>query len=421
VKGNNIDERTRVFRDLFAILVLALIPRLMLAISLPADDTVFWDQPYFHYARNLSEGRGFWMPNPYSEDVGPEQARAFRPPLFPFLWGCVYKITRGAYAPIRIAHAILGALSCALAYLAAIELTERRRVALVCGILCALYPPLIWHSVHLMTEPLFIFFSVLLVLGLLVFRRTGQIGWLILAGVAAGLGALTRSLLIGFLPIMVGWIWWIRGRRMRAFLDVLLFTGVVTAVLAPWIIRNAIVFRAFVPATTDAGHGFHVANNKNSLADPRGFWIPESWAFLKLPGEDAVGELEANHRLMRTTRGYLLQHPGIAFKLMTRRFLTLWRFYPNPRFVAPKHVLIYAFSYVPIFPFILLGLWRAHRHSWKRAQCLAIIDLLILYTTAMSVMFLAMMRYRVPLMPFLLAYAAIGMVAVWDDMKLATA
>ncbi len=135
-------DRRELARDVAIIFVLALGARLILALSLPANDTVSWDQSYWEYARNFSEGRGFWMPNPYSAAVNLPRVYAFRPPLFPFAWGCVFRLTHGAYAPIRIAFAFLGAATCAIAYLAGIELTGKRVVAALAGILCAFYPPL---------------------------------------------------------------------------------------------------------------------------------------------------------------------------------------------------------------------------------------------------------------------------------------
>lgn len=407
------ESRRSILRDALLLFVLAFAVRLAMAIYLPANDSVFWDQPYMIYARNFAEGRGSWMPNPYSESLGLERAYAFRPPLFPFLWGCVYNATHGAYLPIRSAFAFLGAATVVLAYLIGRELTGRRLTAFLAGLICAFYPPLIWHSVHLMTEPLFIFFQTLCIYSLLKSRGSGRFRWVLLAGVTAGLGILSRSVLAGFAPLMALWLLWTGGWKRRAWMNAVALGAVTAIVLSPWIIRNYRVFHRFVPSTTDAGHGFYVANNPKSLNDPRGFWIPDDWSFLLRPGEKSIGEVEANQRLMRMARDYLIEHPVTAVKLMARRFVTLWRFWPNPEFVARKYVVIYALSYAPLFPFILAGLWLAHRRR-ERLPDLLLVDALVLYTTAIHVIFLAMMRYRVPLMPFLILFAAISLTAMWD-------
>jgi 4-amino-4-deoxy-L-arabinose transferase-like glycosyltransferase len=405
------NDRRDLVRDVAIIFVLALGVRLALALSLPADDTVSWDQSYWEYAKNFSEGRGFWMPNPYGAGVDLPQVYAFRPPLFPFAWGCVFHLTHGAYAPIRIAFAFLGAATCAIAYLAGIELTGKRTVAALAGILCAFYPPLIWHSVHLMTEPLFIPLPAGCLYAAFLFRRTGRLRWALLAGVAGGLATLSRSMLIGFLPLLAIWIWWARRKSGRAWSGAALFCAAVLATLAPWIIRNAVVFHEFVPATTDGGHGFYVANNERSLADPRGFCMPDDWSRVLLkPGETSIGEVEASRRLMRIAGGFLVSHPRVALRLMARRFVTLWGFYPNPNFVGRAQILVYALAYIPLFPLMLFGLWRAHRRREAERMDLLLVDGLILYTTAIHTVFLAMIRYREPLMPFLLIFAAMGII-----------
>ncbi len=405
-------DRSDLLRDAAIVFILALGVRLALALSLPAGDTVSWDQSYWEYAKNLSEGRGFWMPNPYSAAVNLPRVYAFRPPLFPFAWGCVFHLTHGAYAPIRIAFAFLGAAACAVAYLAGIELTAKRTVAVLAGILCAFYPPLIWHSVHLMTEPLFIPLSVGCIYAAFLFRRTGRLRWAALAGVAAGLATLSRSMLIGFLPLLALWLWWARRKLGGAWSGAALFCAAVLAGLAPWIIRNAVVFGEFVPATTDSGHGFYVANNERSLDDPHGFYMPHDWSFMLKPGETSIGEVEASRRLMHIAEDYLLSHPRVALRLMARRFTMLWSFYPNPEFVERAEVWVYALAYIPLFPFILFGLWRAHRRRGAERMDLLLVDGLILYTTAIHTVFLAMLRYREPLMPFLLIFAAMGIMCI---------
>lgn len=405
-------------RALWFIFLPALVLRLGLAFSLPADDTVFADAPYQEYARNFSEGKGFWMSKPYLGSLGIEQARAFRPPLFPLLWGCVYRATNGAYAPIRAAHAILGALTCLLAWLLAREIIPRPPIPLITGMLCAVYPPLIWHSVHLMTEPLFIFLGALTIYALVRSRRAVGVRWLILAAVAAALATLTRSVLVLFLPVICLWLWWAGRWKLKALIRVIIFTAVVTTVMAPWIIRNAIVLHAFVPTTTDAGHGFHVANNPRALGSASGFHTPEDWRFILRPGEQTLDEVTAYRRLMRHTAGWLIAHPATAARLMARRFITFWRFYPNPEFIQDKaKIILYASAYIPLFILMFPGAWILHRNCAGQLPALILIDALILYYTVVHTAVLAMMRYRVPLMPFLLIFSATALAALYQKLR----
>jgi len=414
-------ERRDLWRDILILFLAALALRLGLALSLPAHQLV-GDESYWYYARNLADGQGFQMSNPYGAGLDIPKVYAFRPPLFPFLWGIARPVIGNAYWPIRCTFALLGALTCVLAYLAAREMFRRRSVSLLGGLLCAFYPPLVWHSVNLMTEPLFIFFSTLCIFALFRARSALSWRWAVAAGLAAGLGILTRSVLVGFLPFMALWLWWCAGRRRRAVALAAAFCTTALLVMLPWVIRNAIVLKAFVPTTTDVGHGSYVANNEHSLGDPRGFWIPDDWSFVKKSPEEQPGEVEVSRRLTRMAREFLWTHPGTAARLMARRFVALWRFYPHGEFVANEEtprrtVMIYALSYIPLFPFMLLGLWLARKRAGEALPDVALVYLVIFLTTAVHVAVLAMVRYREPLMPFLLPFAALGLVETFQFLR----
>jgi uncharacterized membrane protein YoaK (UPF0700 family) len=80
-------------------------------------------------------------------------------------------------------------------------------------------------------------------------------------------------------------------------------------------------------------------------------------------------------------------------------------------------VMVYALAYIPLFPFVLFGLWRAHRRRVAERMNLLLVDGLILYTTAIHTIFLAMIRYREPLMPFLLVFAAMGIICAVEALR----
>ena len=116
------------------------------------------------------------------------------------------------------------------------------------------------YSGSLISEPLFI----ALELGALAcaIHARGRPGWAIAAGVLGGAAALTRPaglLLLLALALCAG------GRR-AALLVVCL--GALT--IAPWTIRNAVVFHAFIPISTEAGNTLAGTYNPKSAGD--GLW-----------------------------------------------------------------------------------------------------------------------------------------------------
>ncbi len=398
------------------IFLLALIARLVLVATLPSDDNVFSDQLYLDYARNLAEGKGFYAELSY-DTTGSFKAYAFRPPLFPLVWGLLYNITGGRYLPIRAGLAVLSAVGCVFVFPIGMRLFERRSVAVLGGLAAALYPPLVWNGVHLMTEPFFIFFQTVAVYLILRAAQGHSPLAAILGGVAMGLAILSRSVLIGFVPVAAAWILWRAKPRKQAVLLAICFFYGAAFTVAPWSVRNYFVLREFVPVTTDGGHGFYIGNNPKTAEDPRGFYMPRDWPFLADIPKAELDEVEVDRALYREGLRFIAHNPGAWLKLLGRKFCWLWRFYPHPGYIATRYVILYALSYLPVFPFMILGIITAPRllTSWRRDHVL--IYLLVGFTTAMHMIYIATIRYRVPLMPFLLLFAAFGLICVCDRIK----
>ena len=385
-----------------------LVPRICLVATFDPTDMKQSDRHYLEYTKNLAEGRGYWGGNPYGP-VGPERVYAFRPPLFPLAWSLIYTATDGAYTPMRVIFALLSSLGGVLLFFIGLRLFPGRAPAILGTVGYALYPPLVWWGVQLMTEPLFIFF--VLATMLLLFRAWDDGGaWSCLAaGVCCGLAMLSRSVLGGYAPLVcLMFLFCFRGGRRRRLLLAFLFGAGIMLVMTPWIVRNARVLHAFVPTTTDGGHGFYVANNERALADPRGFYMPgpEEWKWLRRPGEERVGEIELQQRLYGAAFRFLISNPGTWARLFLRRLAWFWRFWPHSDFVGARETIVYAVSYVPLFPLMIAGLILAHLRFRENLRRYLLFDLLVVYMTLIHAFFLATLRYRVPLMPFLILFAA---------------
>jgi 4-amino-4-deoxy-L-arabinose transferase-like glycosyltransferase len=386
------------------IFALALMLRGALVLSFRGDDPVFSDLSYQRMAENYAEGRGLGMPDVYP-GAGRIYVRAFRPPLFPFLWGLAYPWTREWYTPLRWAHAVLSSLTCVLLFFVGRRWLGRPS-GLVGAALCAISPAQVWHGVHAMTEPLFLFFLVLTVHLLLRLAEKPSALAAAGAGVSAALGVLSRSVLVGFVPLAA--LWLVLALPRRKWLTLLFLLGFAGA-MSPWWVRNWQVFHRFVLTTTDSGHGFLIGNNEKTLTDPRGVYVPTDWGFLKDVIHD---ETAINRRLWRKGMDYLTTHPGVWARLAFDKFCRFWRFYPHTRFVSKKYAVIHGVSYALVFPFIVAGAILSFRELPAARKGWWLISLLVIYMTGIHMVFIAVTRYREPLMPFLFCLAGYAVARV---------
>jgi hypothetical protein len=139
--------------------------------------------------------------------------------------------------------------------------------------------------------------------------------------------------------------------------------------------------------------------------------MPDDWRFVLRPGEKQIGEVEMQRRLTADALHYLVRHPRYWAALVARRAIWFLRPWPHEEFAGGKRTLIYALSFLPLVPFILIGLVRAHVRGRGYLGKYVLIDLLILYTWAIHAAILATLRYREPLMPFLILFA--GFALAW--------
>ncbi len=278
---------------------------------------------YDRHARSISAGDGF-PESDYVPDGGPS---ALRGPAYPFALGAVYAVSGDSITAGRMFGALLGALTVLLLYL----LTRRiwgPRIALIAASLAAAFPPLILISTELYSENLFIPLLLGAVLAVVRYRESSAIRWAALAGVLAGLAALTRGPgVIALLPLILG-LWMIRPRLgIRALVGPLTAIACAVLVIAPWTARNAVEFGRLIPIATSTGFGLAGTYNEDSLNDPSATaaWrtpaIADEYAPLFRTAGVDEGTLDAT--LRRESVSFVADHPGYAVEAMLNNALRL--------------------------------------------------------------------------------------------------
>lgn len=171
----------------------------------------------------------------------------FYPPLYPYFIGAVYALL-GSLTAVKAVQAVGAALLVpALGLLG--ERFFGRATGLAAATIAAFYPDLVWFSVHFWSESLF------LVLLWWAFERLaaadarGSAGAAAVAGLLWGLATLTRETTIYFTPVAAAWLA-IPTARIGALRRGSAFVLAAFLTVAPWTVRNWIVYRAVVPVST---------------------------------------------------------------------------------------------------------------------------------------------------------------------------
>jgi 4-amino-4-deoxy-L-arabinose transferase-like glycosyltransferase len=367
------------------------------------------DWHFYHWQANLiAEGRGFIEPFKFLFDhhVSPS---AGHPPLYPLALAVVSKLGGTGELSHRALGLILGACTIVL-----VGLLGRRaggeRLGLLAAALCAVYPLMIAVDGALMSETLY---GPLVAVALLAaWRMIDCPGpWIALAtGAAIALAALTRSEALLLLVLLAWPAAWRGGSGWP--LRAALATLACALVLAPWAIRNADRFGAFVPIST---------NDSTVLA---GANCPLTYHGIDLGGwniecisqrrDDNEAEQAAIWR--REATDYARDHAGRLSIVAAVRFLRVWDLWQPRRqvmFAEGRQRRVEQAGVIVYFAFLVLGAVGAvalHRRGET---------LLVLLAPAVAVSVAAVLGYGVPRLRHafeipLLVLAAAGILRLVD-------
>jgi len=396
-------------------------------------DTFFFgdSESYWFLGRAIAEGK------PY--EYGSPDARIFRAPGYPLVLAPLF-VFGGADPPILWARWLGAALGTAA--VGGVGWIAWRlfgaRAAVAAALFAAIEPGAVAMSVMVLSEALF---CPLMVLHLALWiaaswspepaaaaqsdpaRRQGLLRQGLLAagaGLAAGAATLTRPSWLLFAPAgVLASLAWSRGRARQGRIGAILLAAMAAA-MAPWWIRNYGVVGRFVPTTLQVGASLYDGWNPRatgasdlSVVEPlaRQERLRQASAANELPPY----EYRLDRRLREEAIAWARENPGQALRLAAVKFLRVWNVWPNePGLSAWPVRLAILLTYVPIVLLAAAGAARTLRRGWPYALCW----LPAVYFTALHMVFVGSIRYRVPAM-LMLAVLAGGAAGNWPGIAAA--
>ena len=371
----------------------------------------------------------------------------YQAPLYPYFLGAIYAVFGRDLLVVRLCQAIVGALSCATLSLAAGRLFSRR-AGLIAGLGLALYAPAIFFDALIQKTVLDVFFLclALFILSWLLDSPRNQgnragitsrvAGWMSLGVVLGGL-SLTRENALVFVAVILVWIaargshtstqFWGEHRRtrQRAIEAGALVLGA-ALVLVPVAARNYAIGNEFQVTTSQFGPNFYIGNNPRSdgtymaLRPGRGAPEYERQDATEL-AEHALGRRltpsEVSNYWSSRAFDFIRSQPGAWMRLVGRKLALLWNAdemldTESQESHAEWSMLLSIGGWFGHFgllvPLALLGVIA----TWHERSRLALFYAMTIAYAASVVAFYVFARYRFPLVPLLMLFAAAGLCAL---------
>jgi tetratricopeptide (TPR) repeat protein len=382
----------------------------------------------------------------------------YQAPLYPYLLAAVYAASGRSLTAMRLAQALMGALTAVLAAVAGGRLWERgggddarRRTAAaaIAGVLAALYAPAVFYTPLLLkTVPVLFLESAALVLLLPPSGRRLTPARALAAGSALGGAALLQESLLLLAPAAALYVMiaaheatkeaeeverpW-RGRRRRGAGTALALVAGAALALAPAALLNHAASGEVLLTSSQGGMNFYIGNARGATGTyvplSSGSQIPErqradaqrlaaAFASRERGRPVAPGDLdpgEVSRLLWRETWREIAAHPGAWLRLLARKVRLFWNAYELPdaegfRVYRRESLLLrcdpVVFGVVaPLAAVGLLALGRGCRHRRRGALLPALLAGAVCAAVAA---FFVFGRYRLAVVPFLLPLAAAG-------------
>jgi len=374
-----------------ALLVRLLFNVLVIGMEVPTQDTFSDWKEYDLVGLSVASGTGFTI---YG------QPYLIHPPGYPLFLGILYLLFGHSYVAVKVAQSLLGALTCVVILLIG-ERVFTRRVGMVAATIAAVYPHLVYYTGILMSETLFLFLAMVFLCALAMLREDFSPKRMAFAGVILGLASLTRPMLMFIPALLFFWVWIECRSTKRALVVTATLWLWMALVILPWTVRNYVVTGAVVPIVATHWVTLYGANNPVILENPDavGGWVD--------PEPMRPEEYRAAYVAFMSEM--LLHRPLDFVKLELHKLKRFWSLFPKTQ-TPRRDALINLLSYGWLLPLFLVGMALAARvpptpwmlYLWVAYFCLLT---LVMHGTT---------RYRLPVDPVIILFAAFTLARVWD-------
>jgi 4-amino-4-deoxy-L-arabinose transferase-like glycosyltransferase len=381
---------------------------------------------YGQIAANLAAGNGY--------RVYPDTARTLsREPGYPVLLAGLFWIFGDTLIAAKLANMLFTFAAAGLIVILARRVSGSKTVILGAPLLFLFYPGTIVAESRGGVEAPFTFFLILFVLTMYRALETHAPFDYMVSGLALGATVLIRSTSICFPVVLLGYLLVLKRKEspLKLCRNIILMIVATLAILSPWVVRNYVLVRKFVPTATVLGISAHAG-----LYDNTHYSGSESWALVDRQGArerrkvaqelgypfkpvanayyqdfySSQDEVKFSDYLLKTVIDDYKRSPKLFITCVGSNLFNFWF-----RGKTWASTMMNVVLQVPYLVLAMVGIAVATRNGQFKA--VAPMVLLIVYTVAVSVVILAQARYSVPLIPFLSIFACITLACLQRKLR----
>ncbi|QQS36888.1 MAG: glycosyltransferase family 39 protein [Ignavibacteriales bacterium] len=401
---------------LYVIIVVGFLLRLGLLLEVnnsPFGKTLFSDsQIYFDNAAKMLKNGSFFGAEVF-----------YMSPLYTYLLALLQYIFADAIFMMRLFQVILSTVTIWLIFLTGKNI-HSETVGLIAASICAVYSLFIFYSSTVLIETTQTFLIALLVCLLSDVKRLEDKKYWLIAGIVLGLAAILRATVLIFLPAILIWsFYYLRSKQITKsfYYKTALFFVIGSLIpIAPITLQNFIAEKDFVLITSNAGINFQMGNN------------PDATGIYKLPKEfdlslDLTGKNFAEKQLnkpltsaevssfwMSKGLNYVSTEPVNSISLYFKKILLFFSEDENAQsvimdmnFIRKNYSTVLKFTLPWFIVIFYLSLFGFTLHPEKKGSYILMTVLLTGYILS-SALFFVIGRFRIPVTPIVMVFAAIG-------------
>ncbi|MES2789441.1 MAG: hypothetical protein V4719_07455 [Planctomycetota bacterium] len=419
---------------MLAVCSVALIARLTMWSAFRARLNVDIDA-YLEIARHLAAGDSFSMGQP-------PHPTAYRPPLYPLLIAAIFQCG-GTTTTLGLIQVVLGTITAGLT-LRIGQLLNLGCASYAAAAFVALDPLLLQYTSLPMTETLCAALVALWCWVVLEFpagwnvspgapattRQVPRPGPPLLHGICFGLICLCRPGFLAAVGLAGVWLVAVTAENWRSGVGrqkiwsnaiVAVWTVIgLAVVLAPWVVRNALIVGKGTPATTHGGYTLLLANNpvfyQEVIEQPWGTvwqgaslnrWQGELETQMAAAGIRPADEVSRDRWMYQKAWSHIRATPASFLRACVWRGIRFWDLAPWKVPTGASKILFWgtAIFYGLISCGMLLGLARLSAVEWRVWSMLLLLPLTLWLT---HLVYWTDMRMRAPVVPILALLAARG-------------